>query len=103
MEMELNLSDKEIGLLAGRFKILAEPSRLKILRSLFDGERSVNDIVEATGLLQANVSKQLKLLANENILICEQKGLKRYYSISDTTVVQICRLICGSENQGEKQ
>lgn len=103
MEMELNLSDKEIGLLAGRFKILAEPSRLKILRSLFDGERSVNDIVEATGLLQANVSKQLKLLANENILICEQKGLKRYYSIADTTVVQICRLICGSENQGEKQ
>ena len=97
----MDFSDKEIALLAGRFKILSEPSRLKILRSLFDGERSVNEIVDLTGLLQANVSKQLKLLANENILQCEQKGLKRYYSIADMTVVQICHLICADDEQGE--
>lgn len=89
------LNDEELERLAIRFKILSEPSRLRILRTLFSGEKCVNQVVEETGLLQANVSKQLKHLADENILKCRAEGLKRYYKVIDPTVMNICKILCG--------
>ncbi|MCK5741263.1 MAG: winged helix-turn-helix transcriptional regulator [Chlorobi bacterium] len=93
-EIEPYFSESEIGDLANKFKILSEPSRLKILRLLFEGEKCVTDIIEATGLMQANVSKQLKVLQMNNILGCRPQGLKRYYRVTDATVKQICNLLC---------
>lgn len=97
-------NDEELDTLAKRFKILSEPSRLRILRSLFSGEKCVTEIIEFTGLLQANVSKQLKILQNNGILECRPQGLQRFYKLSDQTIFQICGLICGSKvNQGEEE
>lgn len=90
------LTDSEIEYVATRFKILSESSRLKILRSLFDGEKSVSEIIEQTGLLQANVSKQLRILMNNGIVSCRPEGLMRYYKIADFTIQQICHAVCGS-------
>ncbi len=56
------LSTEQLGLIAERFKALSEPSRLEILNTLREGERTVSEILEATGLGQANVSKHLQLL-----------------------------------------
>lgn len=92
-------TDDEIEQLASRFKILSESSRLKILRSLFDGERCVTDIIENTGLLQANVSKQLKMLLDNGIVKCRKKGLQRLYCVNDQTVVMICNVICQNYNK----
>ncbi len=88
------LNDQELDILAIRFKTLSEPSRLRILRSLFSGEKCVNQVVDETGLLQANVSKQLKRLADMNILECRAEGLKRYYKVIDPTVLDICKILC---------
>lgn len=90
------LTDAEIEHVAQRFKILSETSRLKILRSLFDGEKSVTEIIENTGLLQANVSKQLKILQNQGIVTCRPVGLMRYYSLTDFTIQKICKAVCGT-------
>ncbi|GAB1372146.1 hypothetical protein MASR1M45_22080 [Candidatus Kapaibacterium sp.] len=89
------LTDSEIELVAHRFKILSEPSRLKILRSLFDGEKNVTEIIYNTGLLQANVSKQLSLLQKNGIVACRPDGLLRYYKLTDLTIIQICSAVCG--------
>ena len=97
MTPELYFNDQEIKDLSRRFKILSEPSRLKILRALFAGEKCVTEIIEATGLLQANVSKQLKILTEHGILSCRPAGLQRYYSVSDPTILQICNTLCGTE------
>lgn len=91
-------TDTDIENLALRFKILSEPSRLKILSLLFDGEMSVSDIIESSGLLQSNVSKQLKILQSHGILECRQEGLKRYYKVSDFTVLKICNLLCTTDD-----
>lgn len=88
------LTDEDLIQLANKFKILSEPSRLKILRSLFDGEKCVSEIVNDTKLLQANVSKQLGMLQNGGILKCRQIGLQRFYSLTDDTVIQICKILC---------
>jgi ArsR family transcriptional regulator len=92
------LSDREINLLAAKFKILSEPSRLKILRCLFEGELCVCDICESTGLLQSNASKQLGHLYGFGIVDYRDDGLKRYYDIIDPTIKQICHLLCGDNH-----
>lgn len=90
------LSDNDLAQIAQRFKILSEFSRLKILRALFDGEKSVTEIIEKTGLLQANVSKQLSILQKNKIVTCRPEGLMRYYKLSDFTIQKICHAVCGN-------
>jgi DNA-binding transcriptional ArsR family regulator len=86
--------DKDVLDLANKFKILSEYSRLKILRCLFGGEMCVKEIMSATNLLQANVSKQLKILYTNKIVECRPDGLQRYYRIIDDTIMQICKGVC---------
>ena len=90
------LTDLQINELSERFKILSEPSRLKILRSLFNGEKNVTDITKLTHLNQANVSKQLKLMLDIDILEVRQRGLKRFYKIKDPMVKKLCKKVCES-------
>lgn len=97
MEKKEVFSDLDIGVLAKRFKTLSEGSRLKIIRALYDGEKCVTDIINITGLLQANVSKQLKILENDGVVTCRPAGLQRFYKISDPIVFQICQEVCQSK------
>ena len=86
-------SADELGHLAGRFKLLGEPVRLKILQSVCHAPRTVNEIVKATGSTQANVSKHLALLAAAGILNREKDGQRVYYGIKDKLVVKLCELV----------
>jgi DNA-binding transcriptional ArsR family regulator len=88
------LNDNEIMQASIRFKILSEPTRLKILRTIADGEKCVSEIIKETNMLQANVSKQLNILSKEGIVACRAEGLRRIYYISDATVLEICSIIC---------
>ncbi len=93
---KVEFTGKELKQLAAKFKVLGETSRLKILQSLTGGELCVNEIIDATGLMQANVSKQLKLMQNQEIVDCRPSGLQRFYRIADPTVVEICETLCKS-------
>lgn len=96
-ELVNQLTDDVLDVLAERFKALGEPSRLKILRCLIEGEKCVNDITSITGMYQPNVSKQLKILHGSGILDFKQNGLQRFYFVKDPTVVRICHYLCGVE------
>ncbi len=91
---EIKFSDSDLKVMTEKFKMLSKHSRLKIIRALFDGEKNVTEIINETGLMQANVSKQLKLLQNAGIVQCRPEGLMRYYKISDPTIKNICAAIC---------
>ena len=82
-----------MGHLAGRFKLLGEPMRLKILQSVCHDPLMVNDIVKATGSTQANVSKHLALLAAGGILERKKDGQCVYYGVKDKLVLQLCELV----------
>jgi DNA-binding transcriptional ArsR family regulator len=91
-------------LLAERFKALAEPARLQILDALKARELSVNELVEATGLGQANVSKHLQVLHSTGFVKRRKEGLFVHYALSDRNVMKLCDLMCGRvENQLEAQ
>lgn len=95
-----DLTDDALGLIAARFKLMGEASRLKIIIALEDGEQSVGEIVLATGLTQANASRHLAALTAGGILGRRRDGLNVRYAIIDPTVFEICETVCGSLQKG---
>jgi DNA-binding transcriptional ArsR family regulator len=90
------LSPEALALVAARFKLLGEPARLALLNALMAREMNVNELVQATGLGQANVSKQLGQLADAGYIQRRKDGLFTVYSIADDSVFQLCDLMCGA-------
>jgi DNA-binding transcriptional ArsR family regulator len=90
-----NLSPAQLGAIAERFKALAEPSRLGILSALRQGERTVTEILEATGLGQANVSKHLQQLHSAGFVERRKAGVTTCYRLADKDVLRLCELMCG--------
>lgn len=90
------LTDEALEEIARRFAVLAEPSRLRLLHVLFDGERSVGELVELSGGTQANVSRHLQHLARSGVLLRRKEGLQVFYRIGDPSIFQLCELVCGS-------
>ena len=92
----LKLSPETLQLVADFFKVLSESSRLQIVCSLKTGRKNVSEIIEATGLGQANVSKHLKILAQAGIVSRQQQGVCVYYQIANSFVFELCELVCDS-------
>lgn len=82
-------------LVAERFKALGEPARLQILDCLRRRELTVSEIIDETGLGQANVSKHLQMLHGLGFVSRRKDGLYVYYSIGDKDVFQLCDIMCG--------
>ena len=76
------------------FSILAEPARLRILHSICQQERSVGQIVEETGKTQTNVSRHLNMMYQAGALRRRREGAMAFYSVSDTTLTEVCRTVC---------
>jgi ArsR family transcriptional regulator len=91
------IPDEIMSLMAAKFQMLADPTRLAILRTLMQGgELNVGKVVEATGRSQANVSKHLKLLTKAGLVARRKEGLQVYYRLVDPVVEKICHLVCDS-------
>jgi DNA-binding transcriptional ArsR family regulator len=89
------MTEELAQLIASRFKVLAEPARLTILNALRDGERTVTEIQDVTGLGQANLSKHLQLLHAAGFVKRRKHGLFSHYSVADRAVFRLCDLMCG--------
>ncbi len=92
----LNMPDEMLEAVSSRFKLLSEPMRLKILRTLCDGERTVQEIVKEVSASQANISKHLALMHDNGIVNRRKEGLKCYYRIADDSIIYACFLISRS-------
>jgi ArsR family transcriptional regulator len=95
-KIKRELSEAALQMIADRFKVLSEPMRLKILHSLWDGERTVGEIIAETAGLQANVSKHLGILQQAGLVSRRKDGLNVYYQIADATVFDLCEVVCNS-------
>jgi len=73
-------------------KALGQPTRLKIVDFLRDGERCVCEIFPAIGEEQSNTSRHLNLLLSVGILSRRKEGLKIYYAIKHREVLQLVEL-----------
>lgn len=97
--MDMNLNKQQMGVVfeevANYFSLLCEPTRLKILHALCNGERTVGDIVEQVESTQANVSRQINMLYRAKILARRKEGTQVYYWIHDEKTVELCKAVCG--------
>ncbi|HEX6372871.1 MAG TPA: metalloregulator ArsR/SmtB family transcription factor [Longimicrobium sp.] len=89
------LTPEMMALVAERFKALGEPARLRLLNALRGGERTVSELMEDTGLSQANVSKHLQLLHSLGFVTRRKEGLYVRYALANEDVFALCDLMCG--------
>ena len=68
---------------------------MQVLQALRAGERTVGDLVEATELGTANVSKHLQLLFAAGFVTRRKDGLFVYYGLAGEDVFQLCDIMCG--------
>jgi len=87
------LTDPELEKVAGQFRLLGEPMRLKILQALCAKPLTVGEIVEATGATQSNISKHLSLLASAGVITRQKDGQFVYYGMSNPLTMKLCELV----------
>lgn len=92
------LTPEIIELIAQRFRALAEPARLRMLNCMRDGEMTVTELVDETGLGQTNVSKHLQLLYTLGFVTRRKEGLFTYYALAGTSVFALCDIMCNRLN-----
>jgi DNA-binding transcriptional ArsR family regulator len=95
-EINVLLNDKMIEPVARQFRVLGEPQRLRILQLLETGPKSVNQVVEALGVSQPNVSRHLQALLEVGLVTRRARGTSAVYSVSDPVVFRLCELVCRS-------
>ena len=91
----LKMTPVLLGLIAERVRALAEPARLQILNALRGGEKTVTQLVEETGLGQANVSKHLQGLHTLGYITRRKQGLFVHVSLTDPEIFKLCDIMCG--------
>ncbi|MFC3680081.1 ArsR/SmtB family transcription factor [Bacterioplanoides pacificum] len=94
--MQEVMSDEMLELISQRFRLLADPMRLKILHQLQHGERSVTELVQATGASQPNVSKHLSTLRSHGLVKRRQEGNMAFFSIGAPFIFDVCNTVCDS-------
>lgn len=71
------------------FTALAEPNRRRLLASLVDGAKPVNQLVERLGLSQPVISKHLRALRDAELVRVEPRGQQRLYSINPAPLAEL--------------
>ncbi len=82
----------EVSTVAKFFRALGDPSRLRLLEFLLDGEQSVSDCVVHVGLSQGRISTHLACLADCGYVHARREGRWCYYRVTDPRVAELVML-----------
>lgn len=86
------LDDSKFIELAEFYKIFGDPTRLKILLSLYSGESSVTELSKKVNMNQSAVSHQLRILKQARLARVRRDGKNAYYSFDDEHIDLILKL-----------
>jgi DNA-binding transcriptional ArsR family regulator len=82
-------------LIAERLRVIGDPTRIRILDLLRDGELSVAQLTDQLGTSQQNASKHLGVLLRAGILARRKAGTSSLYRVADPGVYALCEQVCG--------
>lgn len=83
------LPDDEVFRLARLFKVLGDPTRTRILRSLRSGELCVCDISHVLDMSISSVSHQLRVLREHDLVRFRREGKVVFYTLADPHVLDL--------------
>jgi DNA-binding transcriptional ArsR family regulator len=89
------LPEPLVDLIARRFRVLGEPTRIRLLDLLREHDATVTELHEALGASQQNVSKHLGVLLQAGIVRRTKQGTSARYAIADDGVFALCEDVCG--------
>jgi DNA-binding transcriptional ArsR family regulator len=89
------LPEPLVDLIARRFRVLGEPTRIRLLDLLREHDATVTELHEALGASQQNVSKHLGVLLQAGIVRRTKEGTSARYAIADDGVFALCEHVCG--------
>ena len=84
-----HLDDATAAALAETFKLLGDPTRVRILDALARAEVPVCDLAERLGVTQSAVSHQLRLLRNMRLVRSRRDGRHIYYTVDDDHIAKL--------------
>ncbi len=87
-----NFDEANIEKVARCMKALAHPLRLKVIVALNDRELSVQELVEAVGTTQSNVSQHLTIMRDKHILSSRREANQVFYRVGDCKVLDLIAL-----------
>ncbi|MBQ7976186.1 MAG: helix-turn-helix transcriptional regulator [Clostridia bacterium] len=83
------LKPREVEALSGIFKVLGDPTRIRILWALRGREMCVCDLGAALGMTKSAISHQLKTMKDAAIVKSRREGKNIFYSLDDSHVNDI--------------
>jgi ArsR family transcriptional regulator len=89
VKQEMN---RKLELKAKLFKVFSDPTRLRILEYLKNGEANVSQLCEGLDLKQSTVSQHLRMLKDCGAVAARKDGREIFYSIRDSKVVEMLEL-----------
>jgi len=87
------ITDRARAVAALRFRALGDETRLRLLELLTDGERTVGDLMHATGLGQSLVSHHLRTLRQAGLVSTRREGRWVHYGIVDAAVASVAQVV----------
>lgn len=83
------IGEEETLRLAEVFKVLGDPTRIRIIYSLSKCEMCVCDIAETLGMTQSAISHQLRILRDLRLVRYKKDGKSVFYSLDDDHILQL--------------
>ena len=87
--MEAFMDERVLELKAEILKALAQPTRLKILELIRNGEKCICEIVPALNGEQSNISRHISLMQKSNLVTARKDGVRVMVKVKDPKVYDI--------------
>ncbi len=87
-----DLTQRQLEDLVETFKVLSDPTRLKIAITLTKAEMCVHDIAGATGISESAASHQLRILRSLRLVKHRREGKQIFYSLDDHHIEKLIRV-----------
>lgn len=75
------------------FQALGHPTRIAIVETLRNGEKSAGQIIEELQIEQANASQHLTILRSKQIVVNRKEGNQVFYSLRDPALVEVLDIL----------
>ena len=85
----VGLKESDLYILTEFFKVLGNPTRIRILLLLMEQDANVSDLAEQLGMTQSAVSHQLNLLKSNKLVKQRRDGKMIFYALADKHVEMV--------------
>ena len=83
------MTSDHVETVAATFRMLGDPTRVRILNAIGSGELCVGDVAKAVGISESAISHQLRLLRTMRLVRVRRKGRQAYYAVDDHHILEL--------------